>query len=52
MQGLLAVVASVVVAAAAVVVAGKPVGCTFESHRNWVHLVESVLAAVPRIWVE
>ena len=51
MQGLLAAVASVV-AAAVVVVVGKLVGCTFESHRSWVHLVESVLAAVPRIWAE
>ena len=51
MQGLLAAVASVVVAAAAVV-AGRPVGCTFESHHSWVHLVESVLPAVLRIWAE
>ena len=52
MQGLLAAVASVVVAAAAVVAAGRPVGYTFESHHSWVHLVESVLPAVLRIWAE
>ena len=48
----LLVAASVVVAAAAAAVAGKPVGCTFESHRSWVHLVESVRAVAPRIWAE